>query len=259
MVHLVLEDAGEQITAPHNDAAPPHVLALQLDSLSPTDLAVDARDAETAFDPPLRPRAATKMRIDDRQRAGPDVGDDDAHRNADLGSGQADPARPAHAEDHVGDELPDASIDHRHRSATLSKDGRIGMSERDDRAGAAADSVEPALRQPRRRSWAHRVNETSRDAGSTDGPMGRANPLGEHRRRATPGVMLVASRENSLPGLRRAAAGHRRAGRRAPVSGGTAAAPGFLSRSEIDADGGTARGARRGRFHVPGVIRIPLS
>jgi len=168
MVHLVLEHAGEQIAAAHNDAAPPHVLALQLDSLGPTDLTVDARDAETAFDPPLRPRAAAKARIDDRHGSGPDVGDDDAQRNADLGSGEADPARPAHAEDHVGNELPDASIDHRHRSAALSKDGCSGMSERNDREGAAADSVEPALRQPRRRSWAHRVNETSRDAGSTN-------------------------------------------------------------------------------------------
>jgi hypothetical protein len=158
VVHLVLEYAGEQIAAPDHDAAPPYVLALQLDSLGPTDLAVDARDAETAFDPPLRPRAAAKTRIDDRHRAGPDVGDDDTQRNADLGSGQTDPARPAHAEDHVGDELPDASIDHRHRSAPLSKDGGIGMSERNDRAGAAANSVEAALRQARRRSWPHRVN-----------------------------------------------------------------------------------------------------
>jgi hypothetical protein len=149
VVDLVLEHAGEQIAAPDNDAAPPHVLSPQLDSLRSTDLAVDPRDAETAFDPPLRSSAAEKTRIDHRHRAGPDVGDDDTQGNADLGSGQPDPACPAHAEDHVGDELPDASIDHRHRSASLSKDGCIRMSECDDRTGAAADSVEPAPRQHR--------------------------------------------------------------------------------------------------------------
>src|SRR5690242_10151134 len=63
MIDLVLEDAREQVTAPHHDTAPRGAPPLDLDPLRPADLAVDSWDAETAFDADLGALAAPHARV----------------------------------------------------------------------------------------------------------------------------------------------------------------------------------------------------
>jgi hypothetical protein len=132
VVDFVLENARQESASPNHQIPAPRAPAVDLDLLRPAHRYDDAWNAEASLGSDLCAAPAPQPWIDDRQRAGARIRNQDARRHTHLGSGQADAAGAAHCDQHVGDQPSNGGVYARHQPPTAAEYRRIRIAEDND-------------------------------------------------------------------------------------------------------------------------------